>query len=97
MKTRLRSRRIAGQDPRMTKTAHHVDAAQAAWVMYQMKLRGLTQQALGSQAGVTGTMIRSVIYGRRRTARIQKLIALALGFATWAELLAARTRAGVAA
>lgn len=65
---------------------------QAAWILYRMKLAGLTQCVLADQIGVTDTMIRWVIYDRTASFRVRKGVAEALGFASWDALLVAFKR-----
>jgi hypothetical protein len=57
-----------------------------------MKLAGLTERVLGDRIGVTGTMVRWVIYDRKASYRVRKGVADALGFASWDTLLVAFRR-----
>lgn len=71
------------------------DREQGAWIAYQLKLQGFTLESIAGCAGVSGAMIHMVIYGKKTSARVQKIIALSLCYDSWNELLAARE--GVAA
>jgi len=78
------TRRPRGSGPRPA------DLEQAAWILYKMKLAGLTERVLGDRIGVTGTMVRWVIYDRKASYRVRVGVAEALGFSSWEALLATR-------
>jgi len=61
---------------------------QGAWITYQLKRLGVSQRALGHSIGVSQQMVQRVAYGVSTSARVQKAIARALGYRTWAEVLA---------
>ncbi len=63
---------------------------QAATIIYFMKRGAITERAIAADAGVSGSMVRQVIYGLKTSARVQKLIATKLGFDTWTELTTVR-------
>jgi DNA-binding transcriptional regulator LsrR (DeoR family) len=68
---------------------------QGAWICYQLRLIGLTQGDIAQELGVTRQMVQRVAYGLVTSARVQKGIAIALGYKNWADLSEARE--GVAA
>ena len=63
------------------------DRTQAAWIIYRLKLAGVSQSDIARAESVTPTMIRSVIYGRKTSPRIQLAIAHALGCHNWTDLI----------
>lgn len=71
------------------------DREQGAWITYQMKVRGVTQQGLAQGLGVTQQMIQRVAYGVSTSHRVRQALAKALGFETWTDLVGSRQ--GVAA
>lgn len=66
----------------------HSDRSQGAWINYQMKLRGVTQEDIAANLAVSRQMVQRVAYGVKTSARVQKAIAEALGYAAWSELVA---------
>jgi predicted transcriptional regulator len=52
-----------------------------------MKMLGITEKELALMAGVSATMIRWVIYGTRTSGRVSKIVATALGYSNWNELV----------
>lgn len=68
---------------------------QGWWIAYQMKLNGFSLVTMAECAGVSFQMIHAVIYGKKTSGRVQKIIAHNLRYDSWADLLAARE--GVAA
>jgi hypothetical protein len=68
---------------------------QGAWIAYQMKLQDFNLVTMAECAGVSMQMIHAVIYGKKTSGRVQKIIAHSLRYDSWADLLAARE--GVAA
>lgn len=75
--------------------ARSADRLQGAWINYQMKLNGVTQQQIAKMAGVSQQMVQRVAYGASTSSRVQKAIAMALGYKNWADMEAGRQ--GVAA
>ena len=69
------------------------DREQGAWIAYRMELANLKPQAIADSIGVSREMVRHVMYGLRTSARVQKAIAAALGFSSWAEILVEKGRA----
>lgn len=61
---------------------------QGAWIGYQMRINGLTDQLIASTTGVSRQMVQRVRYGLKTSARVQKAIANALGYDSWSELAA---------
>ncbi len=55
------------------------DKRRALWLNYQLALREISLEDLAGAAGVTSRMVRYVIRGERRSLRVQKVIAQALG------------------
>ncbi len=71
------------------KHAHGVpDYEQGAWIGYRLKVYGIRQQDIADKVGVSRQMVQQVAYGLRTSHRVQKAIALALGYDSWAELIA---------
>ncbi|OHD22785.1 MAG: hypothetical protein A2Y38_20170 [Spirochaetes bacterium GWB1_59_5] len=89
MKSEHNATRIAGQAAHTDRVYGRGNREQAAWIFYQMRLHNMTQRSVAATAGVSDTMVRSVASGIRTSARVQKAIAKALNFASWAALLAA--------
>lgn len=73
----------------------HADRTQGAWINYQFKLCGVTQEHVATMSGVTRQMVQRVSYGVSTSAHVQRMIALAIGYKSWMDLVAARQ--GVAA
>lgn len=63
---------------------------QGAWIGYQLKINGLTDVYIAKKVGVTQQMVQRVKYGLATSARVQKAIAVELGYASWIELLSSR-------
>lgn len=81
---------------RKRKTVHMVPSLeQGAWINYQCKRHQVRHEEIAISAGVSRQMVQQVIYGKRTSARVMKIIAKALGYSSWNEMLA--TRAEVAA
>ena len=59
------------------------------WVNYQLKLRGLTHQALGDQLGIRRDTVTKVIRGIRRSARVEEALFRTLGFHSFEAMIAA--------
>lgn len=68
---------------------------QAANIFFYMKMRDVTQLDISVMAGVSNSMVQQVIYGTKTSGRVQKAIALALGFPSWTALTSGKR--GVAA
>lgn len=90
----------AALDGNLTETSEHGirtddDSSLGAWINYQMKLAGITQDQIAKTANVTRQMVQRVAYGASTSARVQKAIAMALGYKNWADMEAGRQ--GVAA
>jgi predicted transcriptional regulator len=66
------------------------DAEQGAYIMYRMRLRDLTQNDIAAALGISSEFVHMVIWGKKTSARVQKQIALSLGFSSWIELLSTR-------
>lgn len=66
------------------------DRLQAAWIGFQFKARGISQEAIAKRTGVSPQMVNQVIHGLRTSARVQRAVAMALGFTSWSMLLATR-------
>jgi hypothetical protein len=73
----------------------NADREQGAWLAYQMKLRGVTQQKIADDLHVTQQMIQRVAYGVTTSGRVQRALATALGYESWRDLVGSRQ--GVAA
>ncbi len=77
---------------RKRKTVHMIPSLeQGAWINYQCKLRRVRHEEIAVSAGVSRQMVQQVIYGKRTSARVMKLIAKSLGYASWNEMLATRS------
>lgn len=61
---------------------------QGAWIGYRLKLAGLSQKSIADHIGVSREMVNQVIYGLKTSYKVQKAVAEALGYSTWAELIA---------
>lgn len=59
---------------------------QGAWIIYQMKLAGISQQTIASNLGVSRQIVQQVVYGLRTSHRVQTAIAKALGYKSWSDL-----------
>ncbi len=66
------------------------DRLQAAWIGFQFKSRGITQDQIAKRIGVSSKTVNHVIHGIRTSGKVQKEIADTLGFSSWDSLLAAR-------
>lgn len=69
-------------------SAHN--AEQGAFIIYQMKRRGITLDTIAKECGVSFQMVHAVLWGRKTSGRVQKQIAASLGYSSWVELLSAR-------
>jgi len=80
------------QNVKIRKRKVHIipDAEQGAWISYQMKRRGVKLDTIGQACGVSFQMVHAVVWGRKTSGRVQKQIAISLGYSSWIELLAAR-------
>jgi hypothetical protein len=58
------------------------------WINYQLRLKGWTQQKLADQLGVKGSTINQVLYGKRRSARIETAFYQTLGYPSFEALIA---------
>jgi len=63
---------------------------QGAWITFLSKRQGLTWEQIAQEAQVSGEMVHMVIYGKRVSSRVQKIIARELGYKSWIDLLASR-------
>lgn len=63
---------------------------QGAWLGYRLKVAGYSQKDIGNKVGVSREMVCQVLYGLKTSYKVQKAVANALGYDTWAELLASR-------
>jgi hypothetical protein len=63
---------------------------QGAWICYQIRRGGLTQEDIARRAAVSQQMVQRVIYGIGTSHKVQKAIVEALGFDSWSDLTAAR-------
>ena len=63
---------------------------QAAWIGFQFKSRGITQDEIAKRVGVSSKTVNHVIHGIRTSGKVQKAIAETLGFSSWDALLASR-------
>jgi lambda repressor-like predicted transcriptional regulator len=93
--TRNQRIRKARPDAEKPKVGPQPNREQGAWIGYQMKLMGFSLISLSKSAGVSFQMVHAVVYGKKTSRRVQKVIARKLGFDSWSDLLAARE--GVAA
>jgi hypothetical protein len=62
----------------------------AAWIIYQLVLRGATQEKIARAVGVDQSMVTKVIWGDKRSARVQGAISRAIGYSNWDELVRAQ-------
>ena len=73
-----------------------VDRRQGAWIGYQLKLADITHKDIAKRVGVHPVSVTQVIHGIRTSAKIQKEVALALGYDTWSDLLSRFVTRGAA-
>lgn len=59
------------------------------WINYQLRLRGITQQKLADQVGVRNATINMVLYGRRRSTRVETAFYKTLGYPSFEAMIAA--------
>jgi hypothetical protein len=66
------------------------------WINYQLRLKGVTQQKLADQLGVKGATINQVLYGHRRSFRIETAFYQTLGYPSFEVMIAASRGKGEA-
>jgi len=66
-----------------------------AWIMFQMKRRGITMAAIAAACNVTLVSVHTVVWGKRTSAHISKQIATSIGYSSWDEMVAAYEEARV--
>jgi hypothetical protein len=59
------------------------------WVNYQLRLKGSGQQKLADQLGVREQSVNQVLYGKRRSGRIEEALYRTLGYPSFEAMLAA--------
>lgn len=67
----------------------------AAFIIYRCKLSRISQGEIARYAAVSRQMVHQVIWGKKQSAKVRKIIASMLGYADWSEIVLASR--GVAA
>ncbi len=67
----------------------------AAFILWQLRRKGIYQAEIAETVGVSDVMVNRVIWGAKKSARVAEAIAKALGYEDWQTLVQASR--GVAA
>jgi hypothetical protein len=59
------------------------------WINYQLRLKGVTQQGLADQLGIRSATVNMVLYGRRRSTRVETAFYTTLGYPSFEAMIAA--------
>jgi hypothetical protein len=59
------------------------------WIHYQLKLKGLSQQYIADELGITNATVNQVLYGYRKSKRVENAFCKALGYPNMEALIAA--------
>jgi hypothetical protein len=59
------------------------------WINYQLRLRGITQQSFADRLGVRNATVNLVLYGKRRSVRIETALYQTLGYPSFEDMIAA--------
>jgi hypothetical protein len=59
------------------------------WINYQLRLRGITQQNLADQLGIRNATVNMVLYGKRRSTRVETTLYQTLGYPSFEAMIAA--------
>jgi len=59
------------------------------WISYQLRLKGITQTALGEKLGVSLKAVNAILRGRAHSTRIEEALFQTLGFPTFEAMIAA--------
>ena len=64
----------------------------SAQIQFELKKRGITQEALAARLGVRGPVVSRVIHFKDRSARIEAELRRIVGWDPWADLPVTRKR-----
>lgn len=73
---------------KMPDHARAPNVSRGAWILYRLHLKGITQSQLANELGVTQSFVSRVVCGLKTFGRVQKAIAKAIGFESWAGMIA---------
>jgi transcriptional regulator with XRE-family HTH domain len=83
-----RKRKIAGI---------RIKPREGLWIVYQLKLKGISQTDLAAQLGVKMEWVNSIVRGRRHSARVEDALYQTLGYPSFEAMIAAARKNGGAA
>ena len=66
------------------------------WINYRLRLAGIRQTDLANQLGVSTASMAQVLYGKRKSTRIETALYQALGFPSFEAMIAAARGKGEA-
>ncbi|MDR0472721.1 MAG: helix-turn-helix transcriptional regulator [Treponema sp.] len=67
------------------------------WIIYQLRLKGISQTALAAQLGINMSTVNQILRGTRHSTRIENTLYQVLGFPTFEAMIAASRGKGGAA
>jgi len=59
------------------------------WVIYQLRLKGISQADLSSQLGVKPSTVNQILRGTRHSTRIENALYQTLGYPSFEDMIAA--------
>jgi transcriptional regulator with XRE-family HTH domain len=59
------------------------------WIIYQLRLKGISQTALAAQLGIKMSTVNQILRGTRHSTRIENALYQTLGFSSFEAMIAA--------